>query len=448
MNPQPQPSGRDTDELITTAPVALAHRTAHAPHGLRDLRIHFDTQGAVAAVAAMALLVAVVASLAGAGVVAGLTDTTRSVVPAWASARPAIRADFADPSALVVGNVYYVYATNAHGKHIQVARSIDLRNWTMLPDALPVLPAWANGQGDWVWAPAVIQVGQQFVMYYTARDEASGRQCVGVATSGAPSGPFADVSARPLVCQLSLGGTIDPDPFRDGDTLYLYFKSDGNCCALPTHIWGQRLTPDGMSLVGKPVALISNDQAWEGAVVEAPDMVAHAGQYDLFYSANNYATDRYAISYARCASPLGPCEKSGDKPLLASAPNSPEQLAGPGGESIFEAAGSTWIAFHAWNLESDGSASASRYLMVERLGWLGDKPVAPAPTSAPSLAGPYSKVQKDRVGSQYAISVWRGYQRTLPAQSFADSLWALYLLDSLHIGLLISTLCVYYAVVG
>ncbi|HZC07419.1 MAG TPA: glycoside hydrolase family 43 protein [Ktedonobacterales bacterium] len=331
---------------------------------------------------------AVALSLVGVGMVARLNvttpattpATTSATIPTWARAQPAIRSDFADPAVLVVGNTYYAYATNAYGKHIQVARSLDLREWTLLPDALPVLPAWADSRGDWVWAPAVLQVGQRFLMYYTARDAASAHQCIGVATSASPIGPFTDHNVQPLICQLSLGGSIDPAPFRDGSALYLYFKSDGNCCRQLTHLWGQRLTPDGLALVDSPVSLLTNDQPWEGNVVEAPNMLAHDGQYDLFYSANDYATDRYAVGYARCQTPLGPCVKTTDKPLLASAPMSPEQLSGPGGGAFFEAAGATWIAFHAWNLESSGSV---RSLMIERLGWRGDTPVVPAPATSP-----------------------------------------------------------------
>lgn len=284
---------------------------------------------------------------------------------------PAIGGDFADPAVLVVGDDYFAYATNAAGKHVQVARSTDLRQWTMLPDALPSLPAWASAGGAYVWAPDVIQIGAQFVMYYTARDAAAGRQCIGVATSARPAGPFRDDSPQPLVCQRALGGDIDASPFRDGAALYLYFKSDGNCCHLLTTIWGQRLAPDGLRLVGAPIALLTNDQAWEGDVVEAPNMLQHDGRYDLFYSGNDYASARYAIGFARCQTPLGPCQKPLDHPVLASDPTAPTPLIGPGGASLFQVGDATWIAFHTW---MGGASSGVRSTLIEQLIWVGDIP--------------------------------------------------------------------------
>lgn len=158
----------------------------------------------------------------------------------WASTQPAIAGDFPDPGILVAGGRYYAYATNGNGKHIQMARSSDLRQWELLPDALPLLPSWVAPDSARVWAPEVIAIGSQFVMYYTAHDRASDRQCIGVATSARPEGPFRDTRTRPFLCQPELGGTIDGSPFREGDALYLYFKSDGNCCGIATHLWGQR----------------------------------------------------------------------------------------------------------------------------------------------------------------------------------------------------------------
>ncbi len=63
----------------------------------------------------------------------------------------------------------------------------------------------------------MLQRGPLFVMYYTVRHRASGRQCVSVAVSVLPQGPFVDASLAPLVCQFERGGSIDPSPFVDSD---------------------------------------------------------------------------------------------------------------------------------------------------------------------------------------------------------------------------------------
>ena len=362
----PRLAESDVDDPHATASAGAGARASGSNVTLRSSTVPTIAIGVGAAL--LLLLVAVTGF--------GLAVLARPTVPAWASTTPAIANDFADPAVLVANGAYYAYATNAGGKNIQVARSTDLRQWTMLPDALPTLPAWASANGAWVWAPDVIAAGGRFVMYYTARDAGSGRQCVGVATSAAPAGPFRDANAHPLVCQLELGGTIDPSALRDGNALYLYFKSDGNCCHMPTQLWGQRLAADGLTLLGKPVALLTNDQPWEGAVVEAPSMLQHAGGYDLFYSGNDFASARYAVGYARCQSPLGPCTKTTESPILASGPHAAgTPLAGPGGASFFQAHGSTWIAYHAWHVTPAGGLSQSRYLLISRLVWRGAEPV-------------------------------------------------------------------------
>ena len=76
----------------------------------------------------------------------------------------------------------------------------------------------------------------------------------------------------------------------------------------PATLWSQQLTPDGTALVpGTPSALLTPSQAWQGGVVEGPSMISSGGQDVLFYSANDWKTTNYAIGFADCTGPLGPC---------------------------------------------------------------------------------------------------------------------------------------------
>ena len=107
-----------------------------------------------------------------------------------------------------------------------------------------------------------------------ADDRKRNIQCVGVAAADNPRGPFRDTSETPLVCQPGEGGTIDANPFRDADgKLYLYYKSDGNAVRKTSYIWGQRLSDDGLKVVGPAARLIKDDAKWEWGLVEAPAMV-------------------------------------------------------------------------------------------------------------------------------------------------------------------------------
>ena len=297
---------------------------------------------------------------------------------------PVLRADFPDPFILEHEGQYLAYATNTGTVNVQMASSTEPGSWRILwdarepgrlHDAMPVLPSWART--GFTWAPEVLRTQEGFVLYFTARHAASGLQCVGAATSRDPRGPFTSDASAPLVCQEALGGTIDASPFRAPDgQLYLYFKNDGNNPAFnkPTEIFAQRLSPDGLTLVGDPVSLLRNDKPWQGRVVEAPTMIERGGSYVLFYSANHYgweSTQRissYGIGYATCAGPLGPCTDAPGNPFLAS--TSQPCLSGPGHQTVFQSGDGDFLAFHAWSATSTcGPANLGRFLHIVQLSW-------------------------------------------------------------------------------
>lgn len=298
---------------------------------------------------------------------------------------PVLRSDFPDPHIIEVDDTYYAYATNGSGKNVQLAISSDLIKWELRTDAMPALGRWVRLGNPMVWAPEVIQIGEQFVLYYTAHDKASDKQCVGVAVAAKPEGKFKDPNDTPLVCQASEGGTIDASPFRDADgKLYLYYKNDGNCCNQATYLYVQELAPDGLTLVGEPVRLVRNDRQWEGGVVEAPTMWRHEERYYLFFSANNYGGLEYAVGYATCETPLGPCEDAAENPILASAIEQPPLVIGPGHQTIVaDSDGETWLVYHVWEVTSAGQRGNRRFMWMDRLLWNNGVPDIDGPTTAP-----------------------------------------------------------------
>ncbi|HVU93183.1 MAG TPA: glycoside hydrolase family 43 protein [Jatrophihabitans sp.] len=293
--------------------------------------------------------------------------------------------DFPDPAVLRAGNTFHAYGTQGGGANVQTLTSTDLVHWRAGADALPQVGRWATA-GD-TWAPEVIATGGRYVMYYVAHANTAGKQCIGRATAGDPAGPFTDPVAAPLVCQAALGGSIDPDPFRAPDgSLYLYWKNDGNCCGKAVHLWGQQLSADGSRLLGRPVALMTNDRPWQGNLVEAPEMLAHAGGYVLFYSANDYASPLYGIGWASCRGPLGPCTDRSSRSLVASN----DVAAGPGHcFPLVLPGGTVELLYHAWPPDAVGSQSPGRLLWMEPLTWRGDVPVVhpseASPQPAPAL---------------------------------------------------------------
>ena len=297
---------------------------------------------------------------------------------------PVFSTNFPDPFILPAGNEFLAYATNAErGRaNVQMARSTNLVDWEFLRDgnrlhdAMPDLPPWARE--GWTWAPEVIRQGDRYLLYFTAKERRSERQCVGVAVASDPRGPFTSGATEPLVCQRELGGTIDPTAFRDADgQLYLYFKNDGNAIGRPTDIFVQRLAPDGLSLVGERVALLRNDKPWEAHVIESPTMVRRGDHYILFFSANHFGWEEhqrlspYAMGYARCDGPMGPCVDAPENPILYSY-NSREAgcLSGPGHQAVFEAGGRQFIVFHAHGATRGcRRAQLGRYMYIAPLLW-------------------------------------------------------------------------------
>jgi len=302
---------------------------------------------------------------------------------------PVYKTNFPDPFIIEHQGEFLAYATNAEGfqANVQMATSPDLLHWEplraggKLHDAMPVLPSWAKP--GWTWAPEVMKHGDQYLLYFTARERASDRQCTGVARSADPRGPFVSEAAEPLVCQRELGGTIDASPFLDKDgQLYLYYKADANAVRKPTEIFVQKLTPDGLRLTGNPVALLRNDEEWEAHVIESPTMVRQGDSYILFYSANHFGWEPhqrlspYAMGYARCQGPMGPCVDAPNNPILYSY-NSREAgcLSGPGHQAVFEAGGRQFVVFHAHAARGGcRNANKGRYMYVAPLLWRDGEP--------------------------------------------------------------------------
>ncbi len=292
---------------------------------------------------------------------------------------PVVRTDAPDPQAIRVGATWYLFHTNSGGRNVPVLTSPDLVDWTPAGDALPELPDWADPGRT--WAPEAIQLdADRFVLYYTTADRASGRQCVGRAVSATPLGPYQDDSSGPLVCQADLGGSIDASPYRDADgSLWLLWKNDGNAIGVDTWLWSQRLSADGLRLLGRPSRLLRQTEAWEGALIEGPFLHRHDGRLYLFFAANAYDRDTYAEGYAVCESPAGPCVKAPENPIL----KTNGVASGPGHASLVEQDGRTWLLYHAWPPGQEGSTDPGRQVWLDELVWQDGKPVLRGPTAEP-----------------------------------------------------------------
>ncbi|MCW2758535.1 MAG: putative Glycoside hydrolase, family 43 [Nocardioidaceae bacterium] len=281
--------------------------------------------------------------------------------------------DFPDPWVLRVGDTYYAYATNTANLNLPTMTSKDLQTWTAYGDAFPRAGGWARTQGisgrsvSRTWAPSVTKVGDHFVLAYTAPLNRGGarKNCLGLADADSPKGPFRDPHGSPMVCP-SDQGAIDPQVFVDQGKPYLLWKTEGRPGCCPTKFWTRELQADGTDFAdgSDEHELLSTALSWEGNVIENPSLIRVNGLLYLFYSANEYVTDRYATGYAICTSVTGPCQRPSSTPLIASGAG----VAGPGGPAPFLGPdGQLRLAYAAWNPGQIGYPRNQRRLHIARL---------------------------------------------------------------------------------
>ncbi len=288
-------------------------------------------------------------------------------------AAPVDPRDFPDPFVLNAGGTYFAFATNAGATNVQVMSSTDLERWHTEPDGLPNLPAWAVR--GFTWAPSVLPRAGGYVLYYSVRERNDGRQALSRGYSSKPGGPYVDGSSGPLIYQQALGGSIDASPFVDVDgRAYLVWKADSNSIGQASSLWIQAVDDDGLTMTGTPVRLLGYDAPWENPLIEGPSLVFARGIYYLFYSANWWNTNRYAIGFATSGNLLGPYTK-----VTTRAPwfSSDGAVAGPGGQEWFTDAAGQWrMAYHGWQPAQVGYPAGARSLRLATVSFAAGSPVA------------------------------------------------------------------------
>ncbi len=129
--------------------------------------------------------------------------------------------------------------------------------------------------------------------------------------------------------------------------------------AMTTPVWAQRLAEDGTTFIGQPTRVLSNDQGWEGHLIEGPFVTLQKGRYWLFYAGNDFASPAYGIGVAVADHPLGPYVKQLE-PLLKSS----LEWTAPGHASVAPGLdGNPQLFFHAFH-PGTGGYNAFRALLT------------------------------------------------------------------------------------
>jgi arabinan endo-1,5-alpha-L-arabinosidase len=236
-------------------------------------------------------------------------------------------------------------------------------------------PHWASGR---YWAPDLKRVGDQYLLYYSARLRSARRHCIGVALSDRPDGGFRDLGT-PLIDE-GHHGAIDPAPLAFDDQLFLFYKREGN----PSIIVGKLLSSDGLQVAGPEVSLLrSRPAGWEHGVVEGPAPVIVGNTTYLLYSEGHYYSPGYAEGEAVLtldplgpyspAGPLGPYRRVSTTPVL----HGRGRWVGTAGGSIVIDGTRLLLAYAAFR---PGQPSLRRLLFIRDLGLQAGvlRPVGPA----------------------------------------------------------------------
>ena len=219
-------------------------------------------------------------------------------------------------------------------------------------------PTWTHGG---LWAPDLEHVGDQYLLYYSARLRSSRRHCLGLAVSDQPDGGFRDLGA-PLVDD-GPDAAIDPALLSVDGQLILFYKLSGAVGA-PSFIVGRLLSADGLTVVGPEVALLqSRPRGWEHRVVEGPAPIQVGDTTYLLYSEGRYYLSGYAEGEAeRTGDPLGPFSRMSTAPVLRGG----GRWVGTGGGSIVLDGSRMLLAYAAFR---PGEPTLRRLLLVRELAF-------------------------------------------------------------------------------
>ena len=223
---------------------------------------------------------------------------------------PVIKADLPDPSVVRIGDTYYAAGTSGDARRVYpIYESKDIVTWTPRYTVFDRWPEWTAGD---FWAPELFCLGSKVLVYYTARQKSDNTSCIGVAVAEDINSPFIDKG--PIV--KTTNEAIDAFVIEVDGELYITWKAYGlDPSRRPIELLAQRLSADGLQLVGEPFTLLRDD---ERQGMEGQCIFREGDYYYLLYSIRDCCTPQsdYAVSVARSKSFFGPYEKYSANPIL------------------------------------------------------------------------------------------------------------------------------------
>jgi beta-xylosidase len=330
---------------------------------------------------------------------------------------------FGDPYILFdkASQKYYMYGTGGEAKDGFASYSSDnMVDWKSEGQVYFGKKGASWGIRDF-WAPEVYHYKNKYYMFYSAHwkynptNELENFK-IGVAVADKPTGPFVDISDKPL---FDPGyPIIDANVYFDPNgKLYLYYS---RCCYKnpvksevadwakakgwfneieESWVYGVELKPDFSGVIGEPKLLLRppvkmNDpqSEWESRSVTSKEVnrrwtegsytFKKGNTYYMMYSANFFGGENYAIGYATSKHPLGPYVKADNNPILQKNSGQGGGVTGTGHNSVvFSPDGKQMYCVYHGRTVASGT---DRVVFIDKMHFNTDgKLVVVGPTTTP-----------------------------------------------------------------
>lgn len=278
-----------------------------------------------------------------------------------------------DPSTMVKsGNRYYVYRTS---QGIMAKYSTDLRNWTYGGQVFPSgPPSWTSnsvpGFTGFFWAPDIVQINNQYFLYYSCSTFGSRVSSIGLVTcTNLATGNWTDqgevihsTAGDPYNC-------IDPSILVDTNgTRWMSFGSYWNGIYLVQldPATGRRISPNS------PLTQIAYNSSIEGSCI-----YQRGGYYYLFVNWGTCCSgidSTYNIRVGRGTTITGPYRDKNNALMTSSGGTlfleSTGRFIGPGHAGIMNDNGTNWFTYHYYDANNANPGEAT--LGLARLNWTPD----------------------------------------------------------------------------
>ncbi len=307
---------------------------------------------------------------------------------------PVFAHDWADPDVWQGddGN-YYTFSTAGakySGGHGKFLCSEDMVRWDTIPDYVWTLETLAQLKkyGDNIWAPQVVKIKGQWLMYVSCYTSES-KSAIAVLTLDSKTFPTGDGAHGPwsfhsVLTQSSvskINDTIDPFVVEDPETgkVWMFFGGVDK-------VYRVELASDGLSLAEENPTYThvaglkySEDHSRE-KVFEASSLYYHDGYWYLFVSAGLYSDYSYSLKVGRSETLTGDfVDKNGNSlkdgiaTKILSTTKSSTDFWGPGhnGGIFKDIEGRTYMYYHchAKDVPVTVAGYTPRALMLQQMFW-------------------------------------------------------------------------------